>query len=181
MKSGTMKCSSSAILLRRSGFVWSGAAVLKAVAAKAAVALAAATSVALFRRSLRFMEALLRKEHQWGGEGAQQIRRQFRGGEAEPNVLASRGALDQPSRISSHRDQPCADRALFVAGAELHLFSGRSICGDSIVPGDYAERGPGAAQADGAQRCDNVLHCADQFCRRRATDLQTVWDHAAGL
>ena len=50
-----------------------------------------------------------------------------------PLVLAFRCAADEPSDDGVERSEPVADCALFAAGAELDLFSGRSVRGDSVV------------------------------------------------
>src|SRR5579875_1226704 len=67
-----------------------------------------------------------------------------------------------------------ADGALFPAGAQLHLLSGGSLCGDSLVHrSDRWCRGA-RPQADGAPRNADLLSGAVLLCAGRAVHLQPV-------
>src|ERR1700722_12501007 len=56
---------------------------------------------------------------------------------SHPDDLAFKCAVHQSSDDGVERVEPGADCALFPAGAQLDIFSCRSVCGDSIVSGDH--------------------------------------------
>ena len=118
----------------------------------------------------------------FGEQGIHCIARsQFKAGAGRTNVLASTVLLTNPATTALNDLEPGADCALFAAGAEFDLLSGRSVCGDSVVSGDHGERDPARRKRmarKGAITCFIVL---TSFAIAGQTDLQDVRDHAAGI
>src|SRR6266550_4225052 len=90
------------------------------------------------------------------------------------------------SDVGSSFREPCGAKglgvcAVFCAGVELDLLSGRSVCSAADISCRDGGGGCTATAEDGVEGLGNGIGCVERVCGCGAVHLQDVWDHIAGV
>src|SRR6266576_4390348 len=90
------------------------------------------------------------------------------------------------SDVGSSFREPCGAkglgvRAVFSAGVEFDLLSGRSVCSAADISRRDGGGGCTATAEDGVEGLGNGTGGVERVCSGRAVHLQDVWDYSAGV